>query len=290
MHLEDDGVDALRRGMAFVDLSDWRKVRVGGSEAVAWLHDLLTADIAGLASGEAVRSFLLSPTGRIRADVHVVRRDDDVVLLQPPEQPDHVGLLLVPYILSSDVDLEDVTGSLALFAVPGSGASLVGHPGSEPSVLGPGVDLLVGSGKPAWRIEDALVKAGLTEASHAAAETWRILQGHPRMGADFGQGSLPAETGLDDVIDLTKGCFLGQESVARVHNLGHPPWVLRVVRVDGPASVDDAVLWGPGEVGRITSAAIDRGATQAVARIRWEAVDQVLTLPDGRPLDVGSVG
>ena len=256
----------------------------------SWLHDLLTADIGGLEPGAAVRSFLLSPTGRIRADVHVVRRDDDVVLLQPTEQPDHVGLLLGPYVLSSEVELEDATASLALFAVPGSGASLVGHPGSEPSVLGPGVDLLVGSGKPAWRMEDALVKAGLTEASHEAAETWRILRGQPRMGADFDQGSLPAEIGLDDVIDLTKGCFLGQESVAKVLNLGHPPWVLRVVRVDGPASVDDAVLWGPGEVGNVTSVATDRGATRAMARIRWEAADQVLTLPDGRHLDVGSVG
>jgi folate-binding protein YgfZ len=290
VHLEDDGVDALRLGMAFVDLSDWRKVRVGGSEAVGWLHDLLTADVAGLEPGNAARSFLLSATGKIRADVHVVRRDDDIVLLQPSEQPDHVGLLLAPYTLSSDVELEDATASLVLFAIPGAGASLVGHPGSEPSVLGPGVDLLVGAGKPAWRTEDALVKAGLSEASHEAAEVWRILQGHPRMGADFGQGSLPAETGLDDVIDLTKGCFLGQESVAKVRNLGHPPWVLKVVRVDGPASVDDAVLWGPGEVGRITSAAVDHGTTQAVARIRWEAADQVLTLPDGRALDVGSVG
>jgi folate-binding protein YgfZ len=290
VHLEDDGVDALRRGMAFVDLSDWRKVRVGGSEAVGWLHDLLTADVAGLEPGNAARSFLLSATGKIRADVHVVRRDEDIVLLQPSEQPDHVGLLLSPYTLSSDVELEDATASLVLFAIPGTGASLVGHPGSEPSVLGPGVDLLVGAGKPAWRTEDALVKAGLSEASHEAAEVWRILQGHPRMGADFGQGSLPAETGLEDVIDLTKGCFLGQESVAKVRNLGHPPWVLKVVRVDGPASVDDAVLWGPGEVGRITSAAVDHGTTQAVARIRWEAADQVLTLPDGRPLDVGSVG
>jgi folate-binding protein YgfZ len=276
--------------MAFVDLSDWRKVRVGGSEAVGWLHDLLTADVAGLEPGNAARSFLLSATGKIRADVHVVRRDEDIVLLQPSEQPDHVGLLLSPYTLSSDVELEDATASLVLFAIPGTGASLVGHPGSEPSVLGPGVDLLVGAGKPAWRTEDALVKAGLSEASHEAAEVWRILQGHPRMGADFGQGSLPAETGLEDVIDLTKGCFLGQESVAKVRNLGHPPWVLKVVRVDGPASVDDAVLWGPGEVGRITSAAVDHGTTQAVARIRWEAADQVLTLPDGRPLDVGSVG
>src|SRR6187551_1718155 len=132
---------ALLQGRGFVDLSDWRKVRIDGADAVAWLHDLLTADVAGLAPGRSGRSLLLTPTGRIRADVQVLRRDDDVVLVQSPDQPDHIGLLLSPYILSSDVLLEDATTALDLFAIPGAGASVVGLPGTVPSVLGPGVDL-----------------------------------------------------------------------------------------------------------------------------------------------------
>ena len=66
-----------------------------------------------------------------------------------------------------------------------------------------------------------------------AAEAWRIIHGIARMGPDFGQRSLPAEAGLEATIDTTKGCFLGQESVARIANLGHPPRVLRHVRVRG---------------------------------------------------------
>jgi hypothetical protein len=145
---------ALLQGRGFVDLSDWRKVRVEGADAVSWLHDLLTADVAGLEPGRSGRSLLLTPTGRIRADVQVLRRDDDVVLVQSPEQPDHIGLLLSPYILSSDVLLEDATASPICSPSPG-GASAVGLPGTVPSVLGPGVDLLATSGKPAWRAEDA---------------------------------------------------------------------------------------------------------------------------------------
>ena len=134
-----------------------------GADAVSWLHDLLTADVAGLEPGRSGRSLLLTPTGRIRADVQVLRRDDDVVLVQSPEQPDHIGLLLSPYILSSDVLLEDATDLAGSVRDPGRGASVVGLPGTVPSVLGPGVDLLAASGKAAWRAGDALVKADLVE-------------------------------------------------------------------------------------------------------------------------------
>lgn len=278
-------VAALETERAFVDLSDWRKVRVSGTDAVGWLHDLLTADIEGLRPGGACRSLLLTPTGRIRADVHVARRAEDVVLLQAPDQPEHVGLVLHPYTLSSDVLLEDATGDLALFAVPGRAAALVDTPGTAPSALGPGLDLLVGAGKPAWRTEDALVKAGLAEVGPAAVEIWRIRRGRARMGVDFDQGSLPAEAGLGDVIDTAKGCFLGQESVARVRNLGHPPRVLRHVRTSGPVAPGDPVLAGGAVVGAVTSAALEGRGQVALVWIRWDAAKASITLADGRPLD-----
>ena len=106
---------------------------------------------------------------------------------------------------------------------------MVGLPGFVPSALGSGIDLLAAAGKPAWRVEDALVKADLVEVGPDAVEAWRILHGVPRMGVDFDANASPAEAGLDDTIDATKGCFLGQEAVARIRNLGHPPSVLRHV-------------------------------------------------------------
>ena len=282
---------ALLTGRAFVDLSDYRKVRVHGGDAVAWLHDLLTADIAGLRPGSSCRSLLLTPTGRIRADVQVLRRDDDVVLTQAPDQPDHIGLLLGPYVLSSDVFLEDATGDLALFAVPDAAASTIGLPGFEPSSLGPGLDLLAAQGKPAWRVEDALVKAALLEASAASAEAWRIIHGIPRMGADFDQRSLPSEAALDATIDTTKGCFLGQESVARIANLGHPPRVLRHVTCAAPF-VPGAPVFANGEpVGEVTSAAPLPDACVGLVRIAWSSVGTRLTDAAGHPFDdASSVG
>jgi folate-binding protein YgfZ len=279
---------ALLTGRAFVDLSHYRKVRVHGDEALGWLHDLLTADIAGLAPGTSCRSLLLTPTGRIRADVQVLRREEDIVLTQGPDQPDHIGLLLGPYVLSSAVSLEDATGDLALFAVPDAAAASIGLPGFEPSSLGPGLDLLAAQGKPAWRVQDALVKAALIEASTSSAEAWRIIHGIPRMGPDFDQRSLPSEAALDLTIDTTKGCFLGQESVARIANLGHPPRVLRHVRCVAPF-VPGAPVFVDGErVGHVTSAAPLADACVGLARIAWAAVGAQLTDIAGHPFDDAS--
>src|SRR5438552_13378378 len=123
----DTELRALEEEHAFLDRSSWRKVRITGSDAVTWLGDLLTADIGALEPGRGSRSLLLTPTGRIRADVQVARREDDLVLLQAPEQPEHIGLALSTYILSSDVSLELRTHDLALFTVTGPSATLARH-------------------------------------------------------------------------------------------------------------------------------------------------------------------
>ena len=169
---------ALLTGRAFVDLSAYRKVRVHGADAVGWLHDLLTADVAGLAPGASCRSLLLTPTGRIRADVQVLRRDEDLVLTQSPEQPDHIGLLLGPYVLSSDVSLEDTTSELA--SVRGARRRGRDDRASRLRTLEPRTrpgPARRHRASPPGASQDALVKAALVEASADAAEAWRIIHG-----------------------------------------------------------------------------------------------------------------
>jgi folate-binding protein YgfZ len=277
---------ALEEERAFLDRSTWRKVRITGGDAISWLGDLLTADIAGLEPGQGRRSLLLTPTGRIRADVQVARREDDLFLLQAPEQPEHIGLALSAYVLSSDVSLEDRTNDLALFTVPGRAASSVGfHGATEPSSVGPGIDVLVDAGKPAWRFVEACIAAGLEEAGGDAEDVWRVRRGIARMGRDFDERSLPAEAGLDATIDSEKGCFLGQEAVARVRNLGHPPRLLRHLHGPGRIVAGDAVFSGPNAAGEVTSAAPDGAGSTVIARVRWDAAAAPLTVSGGRSLD-----
>jgi tRNA-modifying protein YgfZ len=293
----DDGTVALEEGRAFLDLSPWRKVAVSGTDAAGWLGDLLTADIAGLGVGGACRSLLLTPTGRIRADVHVASRPDGLLLLQSPDQPEDVGLALASYVLSADVLLEDRTGALALFALPGRETPPVeGADTTAPSCVGTGIDVVTPAGEPARRFArgwgggggggeggEGKSRRGLEEAGADALERWRIRRGAPRMGADFDVRSIPAETGLDDVIDYGKGCFLGQEAVARVRNLGHPPRVLRHLRTDAPVRVDDPVFVDGSAVGVVTSAA-EGAQTTLLARVRWDAATASLVAADGSTL------
>ncbi|HVF08691.1 MAG TPA: hypothetical protein VNC60_08950, partial [Actinomycetota bacterium] len=147
-----------------------------------------------------------------------------------------------------------------------------GGSGFAPSTLGTGSDVLTdGAG---W----ADLVGGRVVVSPEAVEVRRIREGRARMGADFDHTAIPAQAGLEPLIAVGKGCFLGQESVARVRNLGHPPSVLlHLSSVEtvgaGAAIVDDSA----DEVGLVTSAAVSpSGGTVVLATVRWAARDHPL--------------
>lgn len=276
----NEAADALRSGHAYADLSGWRKVLVAGAEARGWLNDLLSADLADLADGSTRRSLLLSPTGRIRADVTVAATERGLALFQDPIQPVAIDRLLAPYVLSSDVELVDVTGDLALLAVPEPGTPPVtAAEVLRPSCLGPGADLVAAAeGLP--EVRDAL--EDLVEVDAETVEAWRIGRGVARFGVDLGEASLPHEAGLDHAVAYAKGCFLGQEAVARVRNLGHPPFVVLAADGQGPVAAGQAVTTDGEAVGSVTSAApADGGRTAAIVRVRWASRDATLRTEAG---------
>jgi tRNA-modifying protein YgfZ len=256
-------VDALDAGRAFRERSSDRAIRVRGADARRWLGDLVTADVATLEPGAARRSLLLTATGRIQADLWITADDaDSFLVVQPTDQPVSVGDVLRPYVLSSAVRLDDVTGSLAILLVDGPNEIVTGP-------LADRTDTVRG-----------VLGRGYREVTEAAWEMWRIAVGDPRMGVDFVAGDLPAEAGLERLIDLTKGCFLGQESVAKVRNLGHPPTVLHHLRAGPGIGAGMPVLDGAAVVvGRVTSAAPHRdGGTVLIARVSWSASATELTV------------
>lgn len=259
-HLEDE-IRALDEGRGAVDASAFRAVVVTGSDAAAWLNDLVTAQVERLAPGEAVRSLLLTPTGRIRADLHILRLGDDHILLQTRDQPVPVQELLEPYVLSSDVDLHEATGGLDLLAIPGASG---------------------------WRFEPASRSGNaLLRVSAASRESWRIRHGIARFPVDLGEDSLPAEAGLDDgaVIDRTKGCYLGQESVAKVRNLGHPAHAILALRASDAVSRGEPVVAGQARTGTVTSADTHLGGTDVLARVRWADRSARLRTSSGSALE-----
>jgi tRNA-modifying protein YgfZ len=270
---DTDARDALEGGRAFVELDDHTTTLVSGPDARAWLHDLVTTDVETLEPHRTRTSLLLTPTGRIRALFHVLSLGEETfALVQRASQTEPLERLLGPYVLSSDVAIRAV--SMRVLAVPGQdGADGARGAGEawEPSVLGTGFDLVsLADGPTATEDPAAMLRAhGLEPTNADAVERRRIGRGQPRFGAELDTDSLPAEAGLDEapVTDRGKGCFLGQEAVAKVANLGHPTRVVLAVSGDGPIGVREDVLAGDEEVGAVTSAAGSAG----LVRVRWDA-------------------
>lgn len=279
------GIESLRAGRAFADLSAWRKVVCRGSDARQWLNDLLTAEILELRQGQARRALLLTPTGRIRADVTVSVFRKGMLLLQDPGQPTAVDELLLRYVLSSDVELEDRTPSMALVAFPGEvQVAPEGAWTSSPSVLGQGGDVL-GPIETLEAIRGQAREHGLVEVSAEALDAWRIENGVARFPVDLTPDSLPHEAGLDRDIDPVKGCFLGQEAVAKVRNLGHPPFLVVAGRAGGRVSPGEAVVAEGDQAGTVTSVAPNAETeTPVLVRIRWAVRDAPLVTASGVPI------
>ncbi len=268
-----DEITALEQGTAFVNLSSWWKVGVEGTDAGGWLNDLLSAELSEIASGESRGSLLLTPTGRIRAVVTVTLFEDGYLLVQDPAQPSRIDRLLDPYVLSSDVTLRDRTEELGLFAFPNHAAPPVAGAASyAPSALGPGTDVLTRPGA---------APSDLVEAGPESVEQWRIGGGIARFAVDLRTDSLPHEADVGEMIAYGKGCFLGQEAVARVRNLGHPPFVLLAADAAAPVTVGEAIVADGREAGTVTSAGGDDSRTALIARVRWALKDSPLKTSAG---------
>jgi folate-binding protein YgfZ len=249
----DDRVAALADGRAFVRPRA-QVVAVRGDDAERWLNDLVTTGVARLRPGESARSLLLSPTGRIRAAFDVLRMRDGFLLIQFPDQPEPVDAILAPYVLSSAVEL----------AVVDARPTLVTDGHAWRATLDPPSDAV--------------------EVEQEAFERWRIERAIAVFPVDLDPDSLPAEAGLDvpPVTDTGKGCFLGQESVARIRNLGHPTRL--VIPLEAAEIAAGAVVRTAdgADVGVVTSAnSTGAGRTVLLARIRWDARETALLTESG---------
>jgi len=262
-------VPAFENGRALLDLSDHWVSAVVGNDAAKWLNDLVTAKVDRITPGRACGSFLLDPRGHIRAHFIVARTWQSFLLIQDPAQPDPVGELLRKYVLSSDVAITEEKA--CIFAVPGSPAGPSVSWSVAPAAPEHGGGTYLGA--PAERHDELMrsLSEGLVPVSKVALEAARISAGIPRYPVDLVPNSIPAEAPAlqNEVIDAEKGCFLGQESVARVRNLGHPPNLVVILRTDATVSVGEPVTEGGKKVGRITSAVADPAGTTAIARVRW---------------------
>ena len=254
----DDGVAAhygdpyreqrrLAEGHASVDLSHRPVLRVTGHDRLSWLHSLTSQHLAALGPGEATRALILSPHGHIEHDLALVDDGEAVwAHVEPGTVEDLVGYL-DRMRFWSEVTVE-IMPSYAVVLRPEP------VPGSPSRRTAFGVESFV------LRVRLAEVLATDELAGVSALEALRIASGEPRHLQETDHRTIPHELGLIGVaVHLDKGCYRGQETVARVHNLGRPPRRLVLLHLDGSESLlpvpGDPVRLGEKEVGRVTSAA-----------------------------------
>jgi tRNA-modifying protein YgfZ len=232
-------------------------VRVAGPDAEEYLQRMLSNDVEALGDGEARPALLLTAKARVIAPLVVLRRaQDDYLLLTEPELGEVVREHLTRMRLRARCEIEPeehvaalVLGGREGFATDWPGMREVLDAGLEPTL------------------------------STEELELRRIEAAVPRWGREIDERILPAEAGLESThVSFSKGCYPGQEPVARLHFRGHPNRGLRVVVLDELPERDAPLLYEEREVGRVTSAARrEDGSVVALAFVRTE-------VPDDAPL------
>jgi folate-binding protein YgfZ len=230
---------------------------VQGPDAADLLQRVLSNDVL---AGESCEALLLTPKGRVIAPVVVWRRgEDDFLLLTEPELGETVSAHLRRLRIASRCEIEPETHTSTV---------LLGGTGGIPTR---------DYGVPAVEVLDA--DDGAVPANEAL-ERLRILARTPRWGREIDDGILPAEAGLEErAVSFTKGCYPGQEPLARLHNRGHVNRTLRVLELEGRAREAAEVVHDGSIVGRVTSAV----PGLALAYVRVEVPADATLEVDGHP-------
>jgi tRNA-modifying protein YgfZ len=303
---------ALTQGVGLADLSDRTRLELRGSDRVAFLHSFCTNDVKQLLAGRGCEAFVTSPQGKTLGHVLVFCQPERLLLDTSPGQAATLIAHFDKYLISEDVQFVDRTAELAEFLVTGAGAAemLRRLIGTEPPVemlasahirladrevllcrveyAGP-ASFFLHVPRADWSlVKTALVEAGAIQCGAEPVEAARLEVGFPLFGRDITDDNLPQEVARDArAISFTKGCYLGQETVARIDAIGHVNRRLVGLKFSSenvpPAGT--SLLAGEKPVGHVTSSAWSPLTTgplaMAYVRRAHSAPTTVLTTPFG---------
>jgi len=286
-----------------IDRSERGKLALGGADRKAFLNGQVTNDVEGLEPGRGCYAAFLTPKGKMLGDLRVLDVGAPAEeLLLDTERVSLQALfdLIRRFSIGYAVELHKRTVESGLLSLIGPGARAAAGADDLPEIenahlaaditgcavrliaTDSGVDVLCNAGD-TEAVTAALREAGAEPMSDADTEVLRVERGRPRYGVDLDDSVIPQEAGLNDrAVSFTKGCYVGQETVARLFYRGKPNRHLRGIRLSSPAEPGSALTLGGKEVGRVTSPVVSpRLGPVALALVRREA-------PPGTTLDDGS--
>jgi folate-binding protein YgfZ len=272
-----------------LDRSDRGKLLVTGSEAAEYLQGQLTNDVEALEAGEGCYAALLDRKGHMQADMRVLVISAEKIWIDTePEGLAAARRHLEMYKIGRDADVEDAGTERAIVSLIGPrSAELAGSPplpehhheeiaidGIACPAVGTalGIDLIPHA-EDRERLIAALAAAGAPAIDPAAADIVRIETGTPRFGSEMDTATMPAEAGIvATAVNFEKGCYIGQETVARLHYKGKPNRHLRGLRLSAPAGPGAVLKLGEKEVGKLGGSCLSPAhGPIALAIVRREA-------------------
>jgi folate-binding protein YgfZ len=286
--------ELLRESSGLVDRSARGKLRLSGGEAAEFLQGQVTNDIEALKPGEGCYAVLLTHKGKVVADMRVLRGEDFLLIDMEKVALPFVRRNVDMYSIGRDVKSVDETEALVILSIIGPAArdALDAQPGEAEHAwvqgehgmyvaTDTGVDVITPAGD-ASVVKETL---GIPEVNLEAAECVRVESGRPRHGIDFGSETIPQEAGLNErAVSFTKGCYVGQETVARLHYKGKPNRHLRGLRLSAPGQPGDEIALDGKTVGKLgTTVESPVHGHIALALVRREA-------PPGATVEVGEHG
>jgi len=284
MTLRDD-YTAIREGAALVSLHDRARIGVSGRDRASYLQGLLTNDIQALTPGSGCYATWLTAQGRMTTDMHVIESGDMILLDVPGLARESVLQRLDQFIFSEDVQLADLTSSLAGIGLHGPRAAVVIE-AMAPGLRGLGewpqyrnaraefagsslvvvrIDqlgvpgfVLYAEAARAADVHAALERAGAVRVADDAVTAARVEAGYPVFGIDMDEDIIPLEAGIEErALSFTKGCYVGQEVIIRVRDRGHGRVARRLVGLRLPNGAEQSTV--PRKGARIHSGDRDVG-------------------------------
>jgi tRNA-modifying protein YgfZ len=268
---------ALKTSRAIIELGNWSSISVTGADRQSFLHNFSTNDVKRLVPGTSCEAFFTNVKGKIVGHGLVDCRESELVIIGVPGQAEALVKHLDRYVIREDVQLRDETGERCYVLVAGEApAEIQGNLISWNLIGRVDAQLVEIPRESAADVIARLVGSGFLLTSPLAFEAARIEAGFPFLGLDFDGENLPQEVGRDnEAISFNKGCYLGQETVARIDALGHVNQRLvgvRFPRGSVPERGTELTLSSKG-VGAVTSAAVSPklDSPLALAMLRREA-------------------
>src|SRR5947209_7774787 len=291
---------AITEAAGVIDRSERGKLALTGAGAKEFLQGQVSNDVEALSPGTGCYAAFLTPKGKMLGDLRILDAGSELLLDTERVALQPLFNLIRRAMIGYDTELHKRTIERGLLSLIGPESQTVAganglpadeHDHARLEIAGIplrairtdlGVDLLCDSAR-TDEVRRALQAAGAVPVSDATAECVRIEHGRPRYGIELDDGVIPQEAGLNErAVSFTKGCYVGQETVARLHYRGKPNRLLRGLRCSAPVDAGAPLRLGDREVGRVGSSAVSpRLGPIALALVRREAeIGSLLTAGD----------